>query len=57
MRFGLLVLLFFASVDFAEAPVSVIRFELQRLPVTLENHPTARKYLVETMAGGIAAFD
>ncbi|HUO32498.1 MAG TPA: CRTAC1 family protein [Bryobacteraceae bacterium] len=35
----------------------VIHFDLQRLPVILENHPTQRKYLPETMAGGVAAFD
>jgi len=34
-----------------------IRFELTRLPVILENHPTEQRYLVETMAGGVAAFD
>ena len=27
------------------------------LDFVLENHPTGRKYLVETMAGGVAAFD
>lgn len=41
----------------AQAPDRTIRFELQRLPVTLENHPSAHKYLPETMAGGVAAFD
>ncbi len=35
----------------------VIEFQLSRLPVKLENHPTEHKYLVETMPGGIAAFD
>ena len=34
-----------------------IRFQLLRLPIKLENHPTPRKYLIETMAGGVAAFD
>lgn len=38
-------------------PAAAIRFELLRLPFTLENHPTPRKYLPETMAGGVAAFD
>ena len=34
-----------------------IRFELTRLPALLENHPTPQRHLVETMAGGVAAFD
>ncbi len=34
-----------------------IRFELSRLPAVLENHPTPQRHLVETMAGGLAAFD
>jgi hypothetical protein len=34
-----------------------IRFELLPLPATLENHPTPERHLVETMAGGVAAFD
>jgi hypothetical protein len=34
-----------------------IQFELSRLPAVLENHPTPQRHLVETMAGGIAAFD
>jgi hypothetical protein len=34
-----------------------IRFELSRLPATLENHPTPQRHLIETMAGGVAAFD
>jgi len=38
-------------------PESAIRFQLVRLPIKLENHPTAHKYLIETMAGGVAAFD
>ena len=38
----------------ASAP---IRFELSRLPAVLENHPTPQRHLVETMAGGLAAFD
>ena len=38
----------------ARAP---IRFELTRLPAVLENHPTPQRHLVETMAGGVAAFD
>lgn len=53
--FGLLLIFVAASV-LAQLP-SVIRFELTRLPVKLENHASQRKYLVETMAGGIAAFD
>jgi hypothetical protein len=44
---------------FALAALSsgVIQFDLQRLPSRLENHPTPHKYLIETMPGGIAAFD
>lgn len=38
-------------------PAGVIQFELLRLPIKLENHPTPHKYLIETMAGGLAAFD
>ena len=38
-------------------PPGTIQFQLLRIPAKLEHHPTARKYLVETMAGGIAAFD
>ncbi|MBS1876900.1 MAG: CRTAC1 family protein [Acidobacteria bacterium] len=34
-----------------------IRFELSYLSATLENHPTPRRHLIETMAGGVAAFD
>lgn len=34
-----------------------IKFELTRLPAVLENHPTPQRHLVETMAGGLAAFD
>lgn len=34
-----------------------IQFELTRLPTVLENHPTPQRHLVETMAGGLAAFD
>ncbi|HVT95362.1 MAG TPA: CRTAC1 family protein [Bryobacteraceae bacterium] len=52
---GLLLILVAVSL-FARLP-SAIRFELTRLPVKLENHASPRKYLVETMAGGIAAFD
>lgn len=37
--------------------MSSVRFELLRLPGVLENHPTTEKYLIETMAGGMAAFD
>ena len=36
---------------------TVIRFELSSLPATLENHPTPQRHLIETMAGGVAAFD
>jgi enediyne biosynthesis protein E4 len=36
---------------------SVIRFELSYLPARLENHPTPQRHLIETMAGGVAAFD
>src|SRR5689334_7132993 len=51
------ILLISASVLLLAQPHSAIRFELARLPVKLENHPTPRKYLVETMAGGVAALD
>ena len=36
---------------------TTIRFELSTLPATLENHPTSQRHLIETMAGGVAAFD
>ena len=51
-----LLILCTASLLLAQSPAA-IHFELSRLPIRLENHPTPRKYLVETMAGGIAAFD
>lgn len=42
----------------AQAPsLPPIQFELTRLPVVLENHPSPQRHLVETMAGGVAAFD
>ena len=48
LRFLLLV--------FALAAPSV-QFEKVELPFTLQNSPTPDKYLVETMPGGVAAFD
>src|SRR4051794_9606594 len=45
------------AVAFYALPDGAIHFSLLRLPVKLENHPTPRKYLIETMAGGVAAFD
>ncbi len=50
---SLLLLLF----SYYALPDNRIRFHLLRLPMKLENHPTPRKYLIETMAGGVAAFD
>ena len=41
----------------SEPTAGSIRFELSRLPGTLENHPTPQRHLIETMAGGVAAFD
>jgi enediyne biosynthesis protein E4 len=41
----------------SRAAGNAIRFEWSALPVTLENHPTPQRHLVETMAGGVAAFD
>ncbi len=43
--------------DWSRPAEKGIRFELSTLPATLENHPTARRHLIETMAGGVAAFD
>lgn len=44
-----------------EAPAMPVRFEnvarTAGLHFVLENHPTPRKHLVETMTGGIAVFD
>ncbi len=57
MRIGRWILLAFLPVVAFAPPRAVIRFELSRPAVRLENHPTPRKYLVETMAGGLAAFD
>jgi hypothetical protein len=37
--------------------VSPIQFTYRRLPFTLENSETPRKYAPETMAGGVAVFD
>jgi hypothetical protein len=45
------------AVAFYALPEGAIQFRLFRLPIKLENHPTPRKYLIETMAGGVAAFD
>jgi hypothetical protein len=45
-----LLLLFLVSPD----PVQMVRSEL---PFVLENSPTPDKYLVETMAGGVASLD
>lgn len=56
MRIALLLLISTCALLLAQSR-SGIRFELSRLPVKLENHPTPKKYLVETMAGGVAAFD
>lgn len=52
-RFGLLLL----AAKIVADPAGPIQFQLIRLPSKLENHPTSRKYLIETMAGGVAAFD
>ena len=41
----------------SEPSAGSLRFELSRLPGILENHPTPQRYLMETMAGGVAAFD
>ena len=48
-----------ASIDRPEpAPVRFREIAAQSgLGFTLENHATAEKYLIETMAGGVAAFD
>ena len=46
----LFLLLFLVTPD----PIQMVRSEL---PVLLENSPTLEKYLVETMAGGVASFD
>jgi hypothetical protein len=44
-----------------EAPTSQVRFRDvtagSGLDFVLENHPTPRKHLIETMAGGVAVFD
>jgi hypothetical protein len=56
MRASVLILICASALLFSQSP-PFIRFELSRLAVKLENHPTDRKYLVETMAGGVAAFD
>jgi len=45
------------SLPVVPPPSAPIRFELSRLPAVLENHPTPQRHLVETMAGGLAAFD
>jgi hypothetical protein len=45
------------AIAFYALPDGAIQFSLLRLPIKLENHPTPRKYLIETMAGGVAAFD
>ena len=52
-----LYILLCASLAWAILPGPEIHFELTRLPARLQNHPTPKKYLPETMAGGIAAFD
>ena len=45
----------------AQAPTSSIRFHERAaksgLDFTLQNHPTDRKHMIETMPGGIAVFD
>jgi hypothetical protein len=41
----------------AQPPACPIRFDLQRLPFTLENDATAGYNAPETMAGGVAIFD
>lgn len=56
MRVPALLLLSAFGFLLAQSP-AVIQFELARLPIRLENHASSRKYLVETMAGGVAAFD
>jgi len=34
-----------------------VRFRNEGIPFVLENSPTPRKHMIETMAGGVAAFD
>ena len=34
-----------------------LRFRNEGLPFVLENSPTPRKHMIETMPGGVAAFD
>jgi enediyne biosynthesis protein E4 len=48
---------FCLSLLFLLAASAPVRFEKVDLPFVLENSPTPEKYLPETMAGGVAAFD
>ena len=54
-------LLFLASALFSTSPASGIRFrEIARaagIQFVHQNHPTPRKHLIETVPGGVAAFD
>jgi hypothetical protein len=51
-------IILYAYLPLAAESNGSIRFrEAQLIPFTLENSPTARKHLPETMAGGVATFD
>ena len=64
-RLGLFLALLIAagllSQNQGQSPPNPIRFrnlaKSAGLDFVLENHPTPRKHMIETMAGGIAAFD
>jgi len=57
MRILRLISVLLLAFAFPARPEGPIQFRLLRLPIKLNNHPTPRKYLIETMAGGVAAFD
>jgi hypothetical protein len=48
---------FIVALAAAAAQGQGIRFRNQGIPFVLENSPTPKKHIIETMAGGVAAFD
>jgi hypothetical protein len=57
VRWGLLILGLAAAAAAAEGPCFRDVAEEAGLRFTLEHHPTPQKHMIETMAGGVAAFD
>src|SRR5947209_10012634 len=56
-RVVLVFCVLFSSVAAAPPTPPPIRFRAASIPFVLENNPTDRKHLIETMPGGIAVFD